>query len=188
MICLELLLSFLKVGVLSFGGGMGMIPIMKSEVLSHGWLSEDMFYNIVAIAESTPGPIAINMATYVGQTQAGFLGAFLATFGVVFPAFVIILIIASLLKNFMKNKYVNGTVSGIIPVVIGMLLATGIFLALQLVLINFQTQETVVFSYVEFLIIMGLLGACIGYRAWRKKELNPIIMLLIAGAIGAACL
>ena len=99
MIYLELFLTFLLIGVMAFGGGYAMIPLVRSFVVSNGWLTLEEVSNIIAIAESTPGPIAVNMATYVGSVQGmangGFLGAFLGSFlctlGVVLPAFLIIL-------------------------------------------------------------------------------------------------
>ena len=102
MIYLKLFLTFLKIGAFTFGGGYAMIPLIRDECLKSGWLTEDELLNFIAISESTPGPIAINMATFVGSSQAGFWGSFLATLGVVLPSFVIILLIASLVKNLLK--------------------------------------------------------------------------------------
>ena len=112
---LELFLTFLKVGATSFGGGYGMIPLLSEEVILHGWMTAEEFRTFLAVAESTPGPIAINMATFIGS-QVGanlfpnavalgrFLGAFIATFGVVLPAFVIILIIGNHLSTFSSHQ------------------------------------------------------------------------------------
>ena len=94
MIYLELFLTFLQVGAFSFGGGYGMISLIRERVLAHGWLCEEELLNMIAVAESTPGPIAVNMATFVGSSQGGFLGALLATIGVVLPSFIIILLIS----------------------------------------------------------------------------------------------
>ena len=95
MIYLKLFLIFLEIGAVSFGGGYGMISIIREKVLTFGWLSEDEFVNFIAVSESTPGPLAVNMATFVGSSQAGFIGGLIATLGVVLPSFVIIFIIAS---------------------------------------------------------------------------------------------
>ena len=86
---LKLFLTFLEIGAVSFGGGYGMISLIREETLSHGWLSEDALLNMIAVAESTPGPIAVNMATFVGSSQGGVLGSLLATLGVVLPSFII---------------------------------------------------------------------------------------------------
>ena len=91
MIYLELFLNFLKIGVVSFGGGYGMIPLIQETVVTKGWLTQSEILNFIAVSESTPGPIAINMATFIGSSQGGFLGSFIATLGIVLPSFVIIL-------------------------------------------------------------------------------------------------
>ena len=99
MIYLELLLGFLIVGCFSFGGAYGAIPLIREVVLAYGWVSEEMFTYFVAVSESTPGPIMVNLATYVGSSQGGFLGALIATTAVVTPAFLIILLIVTILKK-----------------------------------------------------------------------------------------
>ena len=103
-----------------------MIPLIREVVLKHGWLDEAQFLNMIGVAEVTPGPIAVNMATYVGSTQAGFLGALLCTLGVILPAFLIMLLISILLKKFMKNKYVQSALSGIKFVAIALIAASAI--------------------------------------------------------------
>ena len=102
MIYVQLFLNFLMIGALSFGGGYGMISLVREAVLSHGWLTESDFLSFIAVSESTPGPLAVNMATFIGSSQGGLLGAFFATLGVVLPSFVIILLIAAMLQNLMK--------------------------------------------------------------------------------------
>ena len=97
MIYLQLFLNFLMIGALSFGGGYGMISLVRETVLRHGWLTEAEFLSFVAVSESTPGPLAINMATFIGSSQGGFPGALIATLGVVLPSFFIILLIAAVL-------------------------------------------------------------------------------------------
>ena len=87
---LDLFLTFFKIGIVSFGGGYAMIPLLTDEVLAHGWMQNEQILNFIAVAESTPGPIAINMSTFVGASQGGLLGAMLATLGVVLPSFIII--------------------------------------------------------------------------------------------------
>ena len=99
MIYLKLFLNFLKIGVVSFGGGYGMISMIRDDCLANEWLTEEELLNFIAVAESTPGPIAVNMATFVGSSQGGALGAVLATLGVVLPSFIIILLVASVDKQ-----------------------------------------------------------------------------------------
>ena len=112
--CWQLFLTFFKIGAFTFGGGHAMIPLIQKEAVeSKGWVTDDDILEIIAIAESTPGPVAINSATFVGYRTAGFWGAVCATFGVVLPSFVIILVIAYVLNNFMELKPVQYAFKGI---------------------------------------------------------------------------
>lgn len=131
MIYLRLFLTFLEIGAVSFGGGYGMISLIREKVLLNAWLTEGELLNFIAVAESTPGPIAVNMATFVGSSQGGFPGALCATAGVVLPSFIIILVIAALIKNLLKYKPVSAFLSGVRPCVIGLILATGITLLIS---------------------------------------------------------
>ena len=124
MICLELFLNFLMIGTLSFGGGYGMISLVREVVLGHGWLTEAEFLSFIAVSESTPGPLAVNMATFIGSSQAGFAGALCATLGVVLPSSGIILLIAAALKSLLKYPAVEAILSGVRPCVVAMILAT----------------------------------------------------------------
>ena len=119
MIYLDLFLGFLKVGLFAFGGAYGAIPLIRDVVLSYGWLSDEALSYMIAVSESTPGPIMVNLATYVGSTEAGFLGALVATLAVVLPSFIIILLITALLKNAFKDKYVQVVLRGLKPSVTG---------------------------------------------------------------------
>ena len=110
-ILLELFLVFFKIGLFSFGGGLGMIPLIIDEVTIRNWMAEPEVINFLGIAESTPGPIAVNIATLIGVEQAGILGGAVATLGVVLPSFIIILLIASVLTNLVKNCSINKTLS-----------------------------------------------------------------------------
>ena len=121
-ILLNLFLTFLKIGAVSFGGGYGMIPLVTEEAISNFGLTSEQVMNFIAVAESTPGPIAINMATFIGASKAGFLGALLATIGVVLPSFVIILLIVALLTGLMQYKGVKGFLLGVRPVVCGLII------------------------------------------------------------------
>ena len=93
----QLFWTFLEIGAVSFGGGYGMISLIREKVLLHGWLEETQFLSFIAVSESTPGPLAVNMATFIGSSQAGLPGALVATLGVVLPSFVIILLVAAVL-------------------------------------------------------------------------------------------
>ena len=115
MILLQLFWNFLVIGAVSFGGGYGMISLVRETVLGHGWLTESEFLSFIAVSESTPGPLAVNMATFIGASQAGLAGSFVATVGVVLPSFVIILLIAAALHSLMKYAGVNAFLAGVRP-------------------------------------------------------------------------
>ena len=122
MTLLTLFLTFFKIGLFTVGGGYAMIPVMQREIVDV-WqcIANDTFVNFIGIAESTPGPIAINMATFVGSSQGGILGAFLATLGVVLPSFVIILLIASVFTKLLKYAGVKAVLGGIRPAIIALI-------------------------------------------------------------------
>lgn len=121
MILLELFLTFFKIGLFTFGGGYAMLPLIQAETASHGWISEEELINFIAVSESTPGPFAVNISTYIGMTTGGFAGAFSATLGVVSPSFLIILLVAKFYEKFRENKVVSGCMSGLKPAVVGMI-------------------------------------------------------------------
>ena len=106
MIYLELFLTFLKIGAFTFGGGYAMLPLIQDEVESHGWLSATELVDFIAVSESTPGPFAVNISTFVGMRTAGFFGAFCSTFGVVLPSFLIILIVARCYDKVRESRVV----------------------------------------------------------------------------------
>ena len=184
MIYLQLFLTFLEIGAFSFGGGYGMISIVREKVLSHGWLTEDEILNIIAVSESTPGPIAINMATFVGSTQGGVLGSILATFGVVLPAFCIILMISAILRNFLKYKGVQAFLGGVRPAVVGLILATSINMFLTSIVGLSGIGSGIPFDP-KGLIIFGILVG-VGYFGKKvlKKKPSPILMILISAVLG----
>ena len=121
MIYLELFWTFFTIGAFTFGGGYAMLPLIQIEVVNKGWLAEEAVVNFIAVSESTPGPFAINMATYVGSEMGGILGSACATLGVVMPSFIIILIVAKCYDRFKQSKLVKGAMSGLKPAVIGMI-------------------------------------------------------------------
>lgn len=124
---LELFLTFFKIGLFTFGGGYAMISQIKENVVEkHKWLNDDELLQIIAIAEATPGPIAINMATYVGYKRKGAVGSAFATFGVVLPSFIIIFIISMFAEAFKQNEYVKYAFSGIKAAVAFLILKTGV--------------------------------------------------------------
>lgn len=121
MIFLELFFTFLKIGAFTFGGGYAMLPLIQQEVVSHQWMTLEQLVNFIAVSESTPGPLAVNLSTYVGAETGGLLGALCATFGVVLPSFVIILVVAKFYQAFQSNTIVKGCMNGLRPTVVGMI-------------------------------------------------------------------
>ncbi len=181
MIYLWLFLEFLKVGLFTFGGGYAMIPLIKETVLNHGWMEEGEFFNFIGLCEATPGPIAVNMASFVGFSQGGVLGAVVATFGVVLPSFVIIVLVASLLKHVMKKKVVKGFFVGVKPVIVGLIAATGILMLFKS--IGFQSLQSFEFDYVPVAILLSLFALMGVYRLLGKK-VNNILLIVIAAGLG----
>ena len=183
-IYLSLFLTFLKIGAVSFGGGYGMISLMREEVLLHSWLTEGEFLNFIAIAESTPGPIAVNMATFIGSSQAGLLGSLVATLGVILPAFIIILVIASLFTNLLKLAGVKWALNGVKPVVAGLITATAITMAVS-VIFGFKTiGNNVNFDYKALIILGVIVTTSLTFNKLTKKKLSPIILILISAVLG----
>lgn len=121
MIYAELFWTFLKIGAFTFGGGYAMLPLIQEEVAAHGWMSLEELVNFVAVSESTPGPFAVNVSTYVGMTAGGIFGAFCATLGVVLPSFLIILLVARCFAAFSDHPAVKGCMSGLKPAVVGLI-------------------------------------------------------------------
>lgn len=185
MIYLKLFLSFLKIGALSFGGGLGMISLIRDECLGNGWLTEEELLNLVGVAESTPGPIAINIATFVGSSQAGFIGGALATIGVVLPSLIVILIIASLFKNLLKKRAVSATLNGMRPAIIGLILGMSVILFLSLIFgIEKIGSSLSIDGYGIFILAFVFLCAFL-YKILRKKEISPILLIIFSGVLGA---
>ena len=186
MIYLELFLTFLEVGAVSFGGGYAMISLIREKVLTHGWLTEEALLNMIAVSESTPGPIAVNMATFVGSAQGGILGSLLATLGVVLPSFLVILLIAALIRNLLKYEGVKAILGGIRPCVIGLILATALILLMN-TLFSLKTVGTAQTPDVKACILFVLIAAvAILYKKLRKKPLSPILLILISAGLGMA--
>ena len=182
MIYLKLFWEFMKVGLFAFGGAYGAIPIIQQGVLAQGWMDEAMFANIVAISESTPGPIMVNAATYIGKMQGGILGSIVATIGVVLPSFVIILLVTALFTKVLKKKPVQATLRGIKPCIMGVILATGVYMALSAIL---GSVKSVAFDWVALVILAVLILAVVLYHKIRKKELSPILIIVISAILGA---
>ena len=184
MIYLELFLTFLEVGAFSFGGGYGLISLIRELCLGKGWLTEGELLNMIAVAESTPGPIAVNMATFVGSSQGGIIGSVCATLGVVLPSFIIILIIAIALKRLMKYAGVKAFMSGIRPCVVGLILATATIMLLGNLFGLSDIGAGFALDLRAVVIFALLVGVSIFAKKVIKKKISPIIMIGISAVLG----
>ena len=185
MIYLRLFLTFLKIGAVSFGGGYGMISLIRDDCLRNAWLTEAELLNFIAVAESTPGPIAVNMATFVGSSQGGILGALLATLGVVLPSFVIILLVASVFSRLLKYAGVKATLSSIKPTIAALILGVALTMLLSL-LFGIKDIKSSFAPDIPGIILFALIAAlAFAYGRWRKKPISPILLIILSGVIGA---
>ena len=182
MIYWQLFYEFFLIGLFTFGGGYAMIPLIKDAVLKHGWLTETAFYDFIGVCESTPGPVAVNMATYIGSTTSGILGSVVATFAVILPSFIIIVLIAALLKNIINNKYIIRALEGIKAVVLGLIISTGLILLITC--LGYQSLENFNFNYLSLLCLGILLIIYFGFYFWKKKKISTIVLILISIVIG----
>ena len=183
MIYLDLLLGFLRVGCFAFGGAYGAIPLIRDVVLSYGWLTDEQLSYMIAVSESTPGPIMVNLATYVGSSQAGLWGAVLATAAVVLPSFIIILLVMIVLKNIIKNKYVQAVLRGLKPCIIGIIMATGIFMIVNNVL-NIHTENG--FELKALILTAVIAAVAFLSKPVLKKKVSPILLIAISAFLGVA--
>ena len=188
MIYFELFYIFFYIGLFTFGGGYAMIGMIQEEVIKRAWISEDALIDFIAISESTPGPFAINIATFIGSQTGGILGAACATLGVVLPSFIIILLVAMVMKRILKNKFVQGGLNGVRPVVISLILSTALFFFIRMAFtagssFNYHTTDFS-FNRSGLAIFIILAFVCVLYKKDKKKSLNPIILLGISAVIG----
>ena len=180
MIFLKLFWDFFKVSCFTFGGAYGAIPLIRDMVLGNGWISEERLAYMIAVSESTPGPIMVNMATYIGSDQAGFWGSLIATAGVVLPAYLVILLVISILKNAIKNKYVQAVLRGLKPCVTGIVLATGLCMVIR----NILPPDGRNWDIQALLITVILLVLPPVYQKITKKSLSPISLICVSAVLG----
>lgn len=184
IIYLELFLNFLKIGIVSFGGGYGMISIVRETALLNGWVTEEEFINLIAVSESTPGPIAVNMATFIGSIKAGVGGALVATLGVVLPSFIIIMIIAVLFKKFLQYKKVRAALYLIRPCIVGMIAATAFTMGLSLFFNIKNVESFFEINYQTLGIAFVLLCLSYLFKSFFKRNISPILLIIISAGLG----
>lgn len=179
MALIELFLAFLKIGAFTFGGGYAMIAMIQAEAERHGWLTQEELVDFVALSESTPGPLAVNMATFVGIRTGGIPGAIIATLGIVLPSFIIILIIAKCFEKYEKNKSVGSIMLGLKPAVVGMIGAAFISVARTVFFPN--GLQIAVFTSVGFLVSLGIFALS---TVLIFRKVHPIKIIVLAALIG----
>lgn len=177
MIYIQLFLSFLQVGALSFGGGYAAMPLIQEQVVnSHSWLTMTEFTNLITIAEMTPGPIAINAATFVGTQIAGVLGAVIATLGCILPSCIVVTLLAYIYMKYRNMSLLQGTLASLRPAVVAMIAKAGITILISAFFLDgtvtFIRQNVCVSMIFFFGIALILL---------RKFKVNPILAMVLCG-------
>ena len=184
MIYIQLFLTFFEIGLFTFGGGYAMISLIREKALALGWMTEEELLNMIAVSESTPGPIAVNMATFVGSAQGGILGSLVATLGVVLPSFIIILLVCAVMRNFLKYKGVQAFLRGVRPCVVALILATAVTMAGS-TLVGFTTLGNGFTPDVRGMVILVvLISIARVFKKGKKKKPSPILMILISAGLG----
>ena len=185
MIYLQLFFTFLKVGAFAFGGGYAMLSLIGDSVLKYGWMTEQELLNFVGVETVIPGPIAVNMATYIGYEQGGFLGALLATIGVVLPSFIIILIVAACIKNLLKYPPVKTFIASMRPALGGLIVSVAVTMALT-VFFGIDTISSINLSFdPRTLVVLAVVIAIpIIWKRIKKKEFSSILLVVVSGVLG----
>lgn len=188
MILLQLFWEFFKTGLFAVGGGMATVPFLSEMAERTGWFTQSMLADMIAVGESTPGPIGVNTATYVGYTVAGVPGGLIATLGLVLPSFLIILIVAAFLKAFRSNKYVDRVFYGVRPASVGMIAAA--FVALLRICIVHIDAFRITGMYADLVDWRALLLFAVVWVLTNlvkpAKKLHPILFILASAAVGIA--
>lgn len=193
MIIYDLLINFLIVGIFTFGSGYSAIPLIKDVVLTNHWMTEEAYLNIVAIAESTPGPIMVNVATYVGYTQAGLIGGILSTSIAVLPAFIVILIFTKYFRHYLTSNKAQFVFSLVRPALCAVIFSTGIELLFKSTIKIFSVNEIMLYGISIFqdietikrmIILILLLLIIIIYKKIFKKDIKTIPYIIVSAIVG----
>lgn len=178
---LKLFLGFLQVGLFTFGGGYASLPLVKQQIVQGGWMAPEEFTDLLAISQMTPGPIAINTATFVGLKTAGVPGALVASFSFILPSVVIVSLLAYLYRRYSELPVVQNALAGVRPAATGLILAAAIDI---LVTIAFGTDiHSLIFASPD---IVTLILACAGVAVLRAFRTPPLLMIVACGAAGGA--
>lgn len=184
MIYLKLFFEFFKVGLFAVGGGLSTFPFLEDMVQKTGWFTMSDLVNMIAVSESTPGPIGVNMSTYAGVVTSGILGGIISTFGLITPSVIIILIVAKFLDKFRNSFYVESAFYTLRPAVLGLIGAAGfsVFKTTIFSLENFTLKS----SFFEVIDIKAVLIFLVSFFLIKKLKISPIICILGAGLVGMA--
>ena len=178
MIFFELFYTFFLIGLFTFGGGYAMIPMIQEQVVGKGWITSDALSDFIAISEVTPGPFALNISTFVGNTVC-------STIGVILPSLIIIIIIAMIMKKFITNKYVQGGLNGVKPIVLALILSTALLMFIKAIFFGGQSlRSEFVFDRKSLILLVTLTLFLIIYKKINKKALNPIKLLGLSALLG----
>ncbi len=187
MIFLKLFLTFFKIGLFTIGGGYAMLPLIQEEVVANGWMPEEQIVNFIAVSESSPGPFAVNIATYIGSQMGGegllasVFGSFCATLGVVLPSFLIILIVAGFYEKFKTNTIVSGCMTGLKPAVIGLI--GGAILSIFLTVFAPAGFSLEILRAAQTYVSLGIFALC---TVLVFKKVHPIIIICLSALLGIA--
>lgn len=185
MIFFELFYTFFLIGLFTFGGGYAMIPMIQEQVVGKGWISESNLTDFIAVSEVTPGPFALNISTFVGNTVGGVFGALCATIGVILPSLIIIIIIAMIMKKFMTNKYVQGALAGVKPIVFALILSTALVLLIKVIFFNGNAiKGDLQFDIRSLTLLIILSSILVIYKKTQKKNLGAIKLLGLSALLG----
>lgn len=187
MIYLDLFWTFFKIGLFTIGGGQAMIPMIMTNVVEKGWLEQTALIDFIAISESTPGPFAVNIATYTGIETAGIFGAICATLGVVLPSVIIIILVAKLLSSFMKKKAVGEVFTGVRSTVTGLLLSVFVTLVLTMLfgITDIKNVGAVSVDYIGIILFAAIFP--ISFIKIKGKKMKPILLVILSAALGVLC-
>lgn len=173
MIYLQLFISYLKIGFFGFGGGYAMLSLIQNEIVEQrGWITVSQFADIVAVSQMTPGPIAINSATYIGYTIGGFWGSVVATVAVCLPALTVMLALTKFFLKLKDNRYVHGVITGMRPVVVGMIAAAALLL-----IFPEQKSDSSFIDHWSWILFAATLYA-------SYKKVNPILLIALSAIAG----
>ena len=182
MIYLRLFLEFFRAGLFAVGGGLATLPFLYDISTRTGWFTHAQLADMVAVSESTPGPIGVNMATYVGFTTAGLPGAVIATIGLITPSVIVILLVAQILDRFSSNHYVQDAFYGLRPASIG-LIAAALFLVVKIALLD-RAAFAASGALIDLFRPKAIVLAVILYFAMKKIDLHPIVFLAVSAVVG----